>query len=97
MICNREWAKRSMDKGNAPARISALDDPEIGKRFQWAPAAAKALLTAQTDPQDPLWGALDLQLRAGISRVVTGERDAKSALDNVATNWQRIMRRGAAL
>ena len=97
MVASREWAKRSMEKGNATARISVLADPEIGQKYQWAAAAAKALETAQVDPQDALWGALNLPLRLGISRVVTGETDAKTALDTVATNWQRIMKRGAAL
>ncbi len=97
MICSREWAKRSLEKGNCPGRISVLKDPDVAREFYWAPAAATALLTGQTDPQEPIWGALDLPLRTGVSRVVTGETDAKSSLDTVASNWQRIMRRGAAL
>ena len=97
MVASREWSLRSMEKGNATARVSVLADPEIGKKYVWAPAAAKALQTAIVDPQDPLYGALELPLRLGISRVVTGQADAHEALDTVATNWQRIMRRGATL
>jgi ABC-type glycerol-3-phosphate transport system substrate-binding protein len=94
MVASREWSLKSMEKGNASPRASVLLDPEIGKQFVWAPAAGKALETAVTDPQDAIYGALELPLRLGIARVTTGQAEA---LDTVATNWQRIMRRGATL
>jgi multiple sugar transport system substrate-binding protein len=97
MVAGREWGQRSMDKGNCTAHLPALNDPAVVAKFGWAPAASKALETAQVDPQDPMWGALDLPLRSGISRVLLGQIGAKEALDGVATNWQRIMRRGATL
>lgn len=96
-IAGRYWSLRSMEKGNSPARLSVLQNPEIGKKYGWPPAAAQAIRTAITSPQDPLYGAMELALRPGISRVVMGESDAKSALDQVAGNWQRIFRRGASL
>ena len=97
MITSREWSKRSMEKGNCPPRISVLNDPDVGVHYHWAPAAATALQTAELDPQDPLWGALQLPLRAGLSRVATGQSPAREAMDGVASNWARIIRRGAAL
>ncbi len=97
MIAGREWGQRSMEKGNCTTHLPALNDPAIIARFGWAPTAAKAIATAEPDPQEPIWGALEIPLRLGISRVLLGQTDAKEALDTVAGNWQRIMRRGAAL
>jgi hypothetical protein len=36
---------------------------------------------------------MELQLRSGISAVLLGEKTAKAALDGVATDWQRTLRR----
>jgi ABC-type glycerol-3-phosphate transport system substrate-binding protein len=97
MAAGKEWALRSLAQGNCPAHLSALNDPEIARQFGWAAAGAKALQTATVDPQDPRWGALELALRSGLSRVLLGQSEPQPALDAVAANWQRIMRRGAAL
>jgi multiple sugar transport system substrate-binding protein len=97
MAAGKEWALRSLSKGNCPAHLSALKDPAVAQQFPWAPAGAKALETAVTDPQDPIWGAMDLALRTGLSRVLLGQSEPQAALDAVAVNWQRIMRRGNAL
>ena len=97
MAAGKEWALRSLAQGNCPAHLSALNDPEIARQFGWAAAGAKALQTATVDPQDPRWGALELALRTGLSRVLLGQSEPQPALDAVAASWQRIMRRGAAL
>jgi ABC-type glycerol-3-phosphate transport system substrate-binding protein len=91
--CSKSWMRRSMERGNAPPRVSVLNDPEIVKRFGWAPAAAAALKTARLDPRDAFWPALDLQLRNGVSQVLLGQKTAKAALDGVADDWRRSMRR----
>jgi hypothetical protein len=97
MVARREWGQRSMEKGNCTAHLPALNDPPIVAKFGWAPAPSKSLQTAVVDPQDPMWGALDLPLRSAISRVLLGQVGAKEALDGVASNRQRIMRRRATL
>ncbi len=96
-VCNRAWSLESMKTGNCTSRVSVLTDPQVAAQFGWAPVAAAALKTAYTSPQDPLYGACELAIRTGISRVLLGQTDAKSALDSVAANWRRIMRRGATL
>jgi ABC-type glycerol-3-phosphate transport system substrate-binding protein len=93
MACSREWMRRSMLRGNAPPRVSVLNDPEMVAKFGWAPAAAEALKTAVLDPRDAIWATLELQLRSGISAVLLGQKDAKTALDQVANDWRRSMRR----
>ena len=77
MVAGRDWGRQSMDRGNCTAHSSALNDPEIAKRIGWTPSAAQALKTAIVDPQEPIYGALELALRSGISKVLLGQADAK--------------------
>jgi len=93
MACSKQWMQRSMLRGNAPPRVSVLNDPEMVQKFGWAPVAAAALPTALLDPRDAIWATLELQLRSGLSQVLLGQKNAKEALDGVAGDWQRSMRR----
>ncbi|MDL2401864.1 ABC transporter substrate-binding protein [Rhizobium mayense] len=92
-ITSREWAKRSMEKGNASARLSVLTDPEVIETYGWTGVMAEQLKTAQANPRDAFWGAVEAQLRAGLSKTLLGQASPKAAMDEVATNWQRTMRR----
>ncbi len=89
----KDWMRRSLERGNAPPRTSVLNDPAVLERFGWAPVLAQALRTAQLEPRDPFWPTLELQLRSGISAVLLGQKTAKAALDGVAADWQRALRR----
>ena len=60
-ITSREWAKRSMEKGNASARQWVLNDPEVVETYGWTAVAAKQLANARANPRDPNWGALEVQ------------------------------------
>jgi hypothetical protein len=51
------------------------------------------LPTALLDPRDAIWATLELQLRSGLSQVLLGQKNAKDALDGVAADWQRALRR----
>jgi ABC-type glycerol-3-phosphate transport system substrate-binding protein len=89
----KQWMRRSLERGNAPPRVSVLKDPSVLDRFGWAPVLAESLQTAQLEPRDPIWPTLELQLRLGISQVLLGQKTAKVALDGVASDWQRSLRR----
>jgi multiple sugar transport system substrate-binding protein len=93
MATSKQWMRRSIERGNAPPRTSVLTDPTVLDRFGWAPVMAEALKTAVLEPRDPFWPALELQLRSGISAVLLGQETAKVALDRVAADWQRSLRR----
>ncbi len=93
MATSKAWMRRSLERGNAPPRTSVLTDPSVLDRFGWAPVMAQALKTAQLEPREPFWPALELQLRSGISAVLQGQSTAQAALDSVAADWQRTMRR----
>ncbi len=90
---SKAWMRRSIERGNAPPRISVLNDPSVRARFGWAPVAAEALKTAVQDPREPIWPTLELRLRVALSEVLLGQRTAKVALDGVARDWERAFRR----
>ena len=46
MACSKEWMRRSMERGNAPPRVSVLNQPDVQERFGWAPVLAEAMKTA---------------------------------------------------
>jgi multiple sugar transport system substrate-binding protein len=107
---NKEWAGefikfatskpamlRSMDSGNMPPRTSVLNDPEILKTYGWAAASAVALARAEQNPSDEVWGTMEGRLRSGISEVLAGQRTAKVALDAVAEDWRRTLRRAGLI
>ena len=93
LATGKDWMRRSLERGNAPPRTSVLTDPGVLDRFGWAPVLAQALKTAGLEPREPVWPALELQLRSGISAVLLGQKTAKAALDGVAADWQRTLRR----
>jgi ABC-type glycerol-3-phosphate transport system substrate-binding protein len=90
---SKYWMRRSLERGNAPPRTSVLNDPGVLDRFGWAPVLARALQTAQLEPRDPFWPSMELQLRSGISNVLLGQKTARAALDGVAADWVRTLRR----
>lgn len=93
MACNKKYMRESMLLNNAPPRVSILNDPEMVAKFGWAPVAAQALRNAVLDPRDAVWATMELQLRVGISAVLLGQKSAKAALDQVARDWERTIRR----
>jgi ABC-type glycerol-3-phosphate transport system substrate-binding protein len=93
MACSKEWMRRSVVRGNAPPRVSVLNHPDVMADYGWAPVLAEAMKTATLEPREPIWPTLELELRSGISAVLTGQQTAKQALDGVASDWQRSLRR----
>ena len=89
---SKQWMKRSIDLGNAPPRVSVLQDPTVLQKHPWAPVAGDALKTAVLDHRDPAWSTVQLPLRTAISQVLLGQTTAKKALDDCATQWQRSFR-----
>jgi multiple sugar transport system substrate-binding protein len=93
MACSRNWMRRSMIRGNAPPRGSVLRDPEMVELIGWPPTAAAAIETGTPTPAQPVWSTLSLSLRTGLSQAILGQKTPKQALDDVATDWQRGLRR----
>ncbi len=82
-----------MDSGNLPPPKSVLTNPEVLRNYGWAAASAEAIAHADQGPADEVWGTLEARLRTGISEVLRGSRTAKAALDSVANDWRRTLRR----
>ena len=62
--------------------VSVLNDPEMVKKFGWAPVAARRVARpALLDPRDPIWATLELQLRSAHIAGLLGQKTAKEALD----------------
>jgi ABC-type glycerol-3-phosphate transport system substrate-binding protein len=95
LATNQHWLRRSMYRGNAAPRTSVLMDPAVQAAYPWAPVAAEAYKTGEQVPQDPVWAALEQRLRLGISQTLLGQATARAALDAVAADWQRSLRRAS--
>jgi multiple sugar transport system substrate-binding protein len=80
-------------RGNAPPRVSVLNHPDVQEHYGWAPVLAEAMKTATLEPREPIWPTMELSLRTAISAVLLGQSNAKDALDTVAADWQRALRR----
>jgi multiple sugar transport system substrate-binding protein len=93
MACGKKWQRRSMELSNAPPRGSVLRDPDLVAQYGWSPVAAQAIETGNPTPAHPAWDTLELTLRAAISNCLLGEKQAKDALDEVAADWRRSLRR----
>jgi ABC-type glycerol-3-phosphate transport system substrate-binding protein len=93
MACGKQWQLRSMERGNAPPRGSVLKDPGMAEKLGWPPTAARAIETGVPTPAHPTWSTLELALRSGVSETLQGQKTAKQALDAVAADWQRTLRR----
>jgi ABC-type glycerol-3-phosphate transport system substrate-binding protein len=93
LACSKEWMRRSMITGNAPPRASVLHDPEMERSIGWPPVAAAAIETGIPSPNHPASLALYIQLRAALSQALLGQKTAKQALDDLAVDWKRRLRR----
>jgi ABC-type glycerol-3-phosphate transport system substrate-binding protein len=93
MACSHDWMRRSMVRGNAPPRGSVLRDPEMVALIGWPPVAAAAIETGFPTPAQPVFSTLQLSLRTGLSEAILGQKTPQQALDDVAKDWQRGMRR----
>ena len=93
MCCSREWQKRAMIRGNAPPLRSVLEDPEMVERSAGRRWPRRRSRPAFPTPGHPVWDTLEVQLRSAISQTLHGQKTAKQALDETATDWQRSLRR----
>jgi multiple sugar transport system substrate-binding protein len=97
MACSKKYMRQSMIRGNAPPRGSVLRDPEMVKLIGWTEVAAKAIETGVPTPAQPIFPTLGLSLRAGLSQALIGEKTPKKALDDIADDWRRAMRRAGGV
>lgn len=93
LACGKKWQTRAMTRGNAPPLGSVLRDPAMVAALGWPPVAAEAIETGIPTPAHPAWDTLELSLRSGLSEALLGTKKPKDAMDDVARDWQRNLRR----
>jgi ABC-type glycerol-3-phosphate transport system substrate-binding protein len=97
MACSKEAMLRSMEGGNAPPRGSSLRNPAMVEKLGWPAAAAEAIETGIPISSNPAWDGLELSFRTGVSQALLGQKTAKQALNDVALEWQRNLRRAGVI
>ena len=60
-------------------------------------AAAEAIETGIPISQYAIWDGLEIALRTGVSETLLGQKTAKVALEGVANEWRRNLRRAGIL
>ena len=80
MATSKEWMRRSLERGNAPPRVSVLNQPDVQERFGWAPVLAEAMQNrdagaARSDLADPGTATAQRHL-AGAAGAADGEGGA---------------------
>jgi ABC-type glycerol-3-phosphate transport system substrate-binding protein len=76
-----------------PLRGSVLRDPAMVAKLGWPPVAAEAIETGFPTPAHPVWDALEISLRSAMSEALLEQKTPKQALDELAHDWQRNLRR----
>ncbi|MEA3334842.1 MAG: extracellular solute-binding protein [Chloroflexota bacterium] len=79
--------------GAPPTRKSVFEDPELMEKFWWYPAHQQALANATWRPRTPEWNQVEDVLGTYLSKAITGEMDAQSALDQAAEEITAVMER----
>jgi ABC-type glycerol-3-phosphate transport system substrate-binding protein len=93
LACGKEWQLRAAERGNAPPRGSVLRDPAIVAKLGWPPVAAEAIETGFPTPAHPAFDALEISMRSALSEALLGQKKPKQALDDLALDWKRSLRR----
>ena len=76
MACSKQWMQRSMLRGNAPPRVSVLNDPEMVHEIRLGTGSAAALKTALLDPRDASGRRWNCSCAAGF-RSIAGTEERK--------------------
>ncbi|HVZ45728.1 MAG TPA: extracellular solute-binding protein [Ramlibacter sp.] len=98
MACGKQAMIRSMEGGNAPPRNSCLRDPQMVAALGWPAVAAEAIEKGGIPiSQEAAWDGLEIALRTGVSEALLGQKTAKAALQGVAAEWRRNLRRAGII
>ena len=94
MCCSHEWQKRAMVRGNAPPLRSVLRGSRDGGADRLAAGGRAGDRDRRSRrPAHPVWDTLEVQMRSAMSQALLGQKTAKVALDELAADWQRSLRR----
>ena len=86
-----EYAQTEMAKcGQIPVNKAALESETV-KMASFAPFI-QAIQTAKARPTVAAWSEMDNDLQNALYAVVTGEKSAQSAMDELAVKWDGLLR-----
>ena len=86
-----EFAQTEMAKcGQIPVNKAALTSETV-KNASYAPFI-EAIQTAKARPTVAAWSEMDNELTMAVTAVVTGEKTAQEALDELAAQWDELLK-----
>lgn len=86
-----EFAETEMAKcGQIPVNVAALESDTV-KNADYAPFI-DAIQTARARPTVAAWSEMDNGLQVALTAVVSGEKTAQEALDELATEWDALLK-----
>ncbi|MDR2028796.1 MAG: extracellular solute-binding protein [Treponema sp.] len=86
-----EFAQTEMAKcGQIPVNKAALNN-DIVKKADFAPFI-EALASARSRPTVAAWNEMDNGLAMEVSAVISGKKDAKTAMNELARQWDALLR-----
>ncbi len=86
-----EFAETEMAKcGQIPVNVAALESDTV-KSADYAPFI-DAIQTARVRPTVAAWSEMDNGLQVALTAVVSGEKTAQEALDELATEWDALLK-----
>ena len=86
-----EYAETEMAKcGQIPVNKAALESDTV-KSADYAPFI-KAIQTAKARPTVAAWSEMDNGLQVAMNAVVTGEKNAQEAMDELAAAWDTLLK-----
>ncbi len=92
MATSKQWMMRSIELGNAPPRVSVLQDPGVLAKHPWAPVAGEAFKSAHSGSSRSALGggAVDVAHRhlAGAARPAFGTGGTRRSCRSVAAQLQ---------
>ena len=86
-----EFAETEMAKcGQIPVNVAALESDTV-KNADYAPFI-DAIQTARARPTVAAWSEMDNGLQVALTAVVSGEKTAQEALDELAAEWDALLK-----
>ena len=86
-----EFAETEMAKcGQIPVNVAALESDTV-KNADYAPFI-EAIQTARARPTVAAWSEMDNGLQVALTAVVNGEKTAQEALDELAAEWDALLK-----
>ncbi len=98
-ITSKATERKVIENGGSPFRMSSVLDPQLQKKFPEFKVLAEQLAYVNPDwrPIIPEWGEINNIVGIAVNQVLTGEKEAQQAMDDIVEPLREIMIRGGYL